>query len=189
MSISYKNTIISLTMVIVVGLIAWTTIQSYSHKGPIKTRNTSLPDAYMEDIVALTLDKEGKPKMKLITPKMVHYPENDTSLITSPQLTVYQKSPDPWFITANHAKAMQGVDLVHFWENVIIHQPAGEDHPATYIKTSSLTVYPNKKLAQTVDLITLNQPNLRVFSKGMQANMDTGNIKLLSETRGEYVPS
>ncbi|MCW5582746.1 MAG: LPS export ABC transporter periplasmic protein LptC, partial [Gammaproteobacteria bacterium] len=61
--------------------------------------------------------------------------------------------------------------------------------PATLIKTPTLSVQPNKQIAETNDLITLIQPNLVVKSTGMYADMNTGNIKLLSQARGEYVPN
>src|SRR5262245_35869959 len=130
---TYKNTIISFIMLIIVGLATWTTMLSYSPKSVTSTTTSLLPDAFMEDISALFLDKQGKPKMKIITPKMVHYAKNDTTQLSSPQLTLYRKSPNPWFITSKYAKATQGIDHVDFWENVTIHHAADEDHPATFI--------------------------------------------------------
>lgn len=187
---TYKNTIISFIMMIIVGLAAWNTMRSYSPKNSFaSTSSPLLPDAFMEDISALILDKQGKPKIKIVTPKMVHYTKNDTTHLTMPQLTLYRKSPKPWFITSHYAKATQGIDHVDFWENVNIHHAADEEHPATLIKTSTLTVYPNKQIAETGDFITLTQPNIVVKAKGMHADMNTGNIKLISHARGEYVPS
>ncbi|MBV9576025.1 MAG: LPS export ABC transporter periplasmic protein LptC, partial [Gammaproteobacteria bacterium] len=75
------------------------------------------------------------------------------------------------------------------WNNVTIHHAADVNNPATLIKTSTLTVYPNKKLAQTNAFITMIQPSLLVKAIGMQADMNTGDIKLLTQARGEYVPN
>jgi len=146
------------------------------------------PDAYMENVTAIILDKFGKVTMKIITPKMVHYSKNDTTDFTDPQLTLYHKSPNPWFIESKTAKAWHGIDNVVFKDDVTIHHPADYNNPATVIKTTTLTVHPNEKLAETTEPITMIQPNSVMKAIGMQADMDSGNIKLLSQAQGEYVP-
>ena len=187
---TYKNIILGFCVVIVAGLAAWTTLLSYNTPQAAANNITEdLPDAFMEDVTAVIMDKQGKPQMKIITPKLAHYPEKDTTQFISPQLTLYRKSPKPWFITSKFAKATEGVENINFWDNVTVHHAADENNPATLIKTSTLTVYPNKKLAETDHLITMIQPSLIVKAIGMHADMNTGDIKLLSHARGEYVPN
>ncbi|VVC76122.1 Lipopolysaccharide export system protein LptC [Aquicella siphonis] len=186
---TYKYTAISAIMIAAVGLASWKTYFSFQPQITAPARKAELPDAFMENVTALVMDKQGKPSMKIVTPKMIHYLTNDTTLLTSPELTLYRKSPQPWYITSKNAKATQGVDNVHFWNNVVIHHAADANNPATLIKTTTLTVHPNAQVAETSDMITMVQPNLIVKATGMHADMNTGNIKLLSQARGEYVPS
>lgn len=176
-------------MITVVGLTVWTTMLSLRPNAAPVINTSMYPDAIMEDVTAVVLDKQGKPSMKIVTPKMVHYNENDTTHLTSPKLTIYRQSPKPWVITAEFAKATQGTENIHFQENVIVHHPADATNPATLIKTSSLLVHPDSQIAETTALITLIQPSLTVKATGMYANMKNGDIKLLSRARGEYVPS
>lgn len=185
---TYKNTIISLIMIAVAGTAVWITL-SYKPQHAALAQINTLPDARMEDVIAVTMDKQGKPRMKIVTPKLTHYAQNDTTHFISPQLTLYRKSPQPWFITANFAKSMQGAEQVNFWDEVIIQHAADQNNPATIIKTSTLTVYPNKQTAETNDPIVMMQPNTTVKATGMFADMNTGDIKLLSQARGEYVPN
>lgn len=186
---TYKYSIISLIMTAALGLAMWTTYLSYQPQPHATTRPSSLPDAFMEQVSAVFMDKQGKPNLKVKSPKMVHFITNDTTQLIKPELTIYRKSPKPWYITANHAKATQGIDNINFWDNVTIHHAADENNPATLIKTPTLTVHPNKRTAETDDLITLIQPNLTVKATGMYADMNSGDIKLISKARGEYVPS
>jgi lipopolysaccharide export system protein LptC len=176
-------------MLIVVGLATWTTFLSYRPQNNMLANASPLPDAVMEDVIALIMDKQGKPSMKIVTPKLIHYTENDTTHLSSPALTLYRKSPIPWYVTAKYAKATQGIENVFFWENVVIHRAADENNPMTLIKTTTLLVHPNKQTAETQDNITMIQPNLMVQATGMYADMNTGDIKLLSKARGEYVPN
>lgn len=154
-----------------------------------KNDHPSLPDAFMEEVSALILDKEGNPHLKIITPKMVHYADNDTSHFDTPQVILYRNSPNPWRITANFAKASNGIDRIDCWDNVIIQHTADQSTPNTLIKTPTLTIHPDTQVAETTDSIMLIQPGIVVKSTGMLANMDSGDIKLMSEARGEYVPN
>lgn len=175
-------------MIIILGFATWTTLLSFRSQTTMPSPTALLPDAFMEDVNALIMDKQGKPNMKIVTPKLIHYAESDTTRFTMPQLTLYRKSPQPWYITSQYAKATQGTENVDFWENVVIQHAADQNNPSTVIKTTTLTVYPNKKMAETNRFITLIQPNIVVNAVGMLANMNTGEIKLLSQARGEYAP-
>lgn len=182
-----KNSLISVILIAVILLAAWTTLSYHPHRAN-STDTSSIPDSYMEDVVAIIMDKQGKMSMKIEAPKMVHFTENDTSQLTNPQLTIYRKSPQPWFITSKFAKSIAGIEKVDFWENVIIHHAADVSSPATVIKTPTLTIHPDQQRAETNDMITLIQPNIIVNATGMTANIDSGDIKLLSQARGEYAP-
>lgn len=182
-----KNTLISLSLLMALSLGVLFTFSMLSGNGTV-TPEKQLPDAIMSDVTATFLDKVGKVSMRIVTPKLVHYTEKDTTELTRPTVTLYRKSPQPWVINANYAEATDGLDNVHFWENVSIHHPASYDSPSTMIKTTTLMVHPNEQTAETDALITLFQPNITVNAIGMTADMNTGDIKLLSQARGEYVP-
>ena len=185
----YKNIIISLGLIIAVGVAAWTTLLSLRPQPTATVQTASLPDAFMEDVSAVIMDKLGRPSMRIVTPKLVHYVENDRTDFVSPTLTIYRKSPNPWLITAKFGKATEGIENVNFWEDVVVHHAADPANPATVIKTATLTVHPNKQTADTTDLITLIQPSIVVKATGMHADMNTGDIKLLSQAKGEYEPT
>lgn len=184
----YKNTMISAVTIMTVLFAVWITL-AYQAKTPAPIQNTREPDTEMENVISIILDKQGKPKLKIVTAKLIHYAESNTTHLTSPYIVMYRQSPKPWHITSHYAKAIGGIDQVDFWGNVVIRHVIASNQPETIIKTSTLTVYPNKQIAQTNDPITLAQPNTLIKAVGMFADMNSGNIKLLSETRGEYVPS
>lgn len=183
----YRNTIITGIITLAVAGAALMTLSPQNNIGT-KRKETTTPDAYMENVVAVIHDKFGKVTMRIVTPKMTHFAQGDTTEFIDPQLTIYHKSPNPWYIASKIARAWHGIDNVIFTDNVTIHHPADYHNPATMIKTTSLTVHPNEKTAETVEPITMIQPNSIMKAIGMQADMDSGNIKLLSQAQGEYVP-
>src|SRR3990167_5867796 len=130
-----KNALIGLFMLTIAGLAAWSTL-SLRPQAPSHPVSAALPDAFMENITALILDKQGKPSMKIVAPKMIHYAENDSASLTQPNLTLYRKSsPEPWHVTANYAQTSQGIDHVDFWHNVRIRS---EEHTSELQSQSNL---------------------------------------------------
>jgi lipopolysaccharide export system protein LptC len=184
-----KNTLTSFLLIAAIGLSSWSILIGKKSDAMKPTNSSKEPDAYMENVIATIFNKEGMPSMKIETPKMVHYADNDTTHISKPYITVYRESPEPWHINSDFAKATQGIEEILFWSNVVIHHEKDIDNPTTTMTTTSLTVFPNKQLAKTNEAITVTQPDSTLHAIGMFANMNDGTVKLLSKARGEYVPS
>lgn len=186
---TYKNALISIVISLIVGMAAFTTLSYHPQNNTAEEDEAQLPDAFMEDVHAIVMDKQGKPSMKIVTPKLVHYAEDDSTQFITPQLTLFRKSPQPWYITSKSGRATDGIDNIDFWDNVVIQHAADISSPATLIKTITLTVHPNKQTAETTAAIQLIQPNTVITATGMYADMNSGDIRLLSQARGEYVPN
>ncbi len=186
--LTLKNGLISFLSIAALSLSGWSIFVSNLSTSTTKN-NPNQPDAFMENVVATTLNKQGSPTIKLITPKMVHYAANDATDISTPRVTVYRNSPNPWYINSDYAKATAGINQIIFWSNVVIHHVADVANPTTTMLTTSLTVFPKTRLAKTSEPVTITQPDTIVHAIGMLANLDAGTVKLLSKAQGEYVPS
>ena len=166
-------------------LSGWSAFIIY-HKESALPDTLGRPDAYMEDVVATVIDKQGHPTLKMVASKMTHYLHNDATEITKPLLTLYRKSPKPWQLTALHAKSQQGLSQIVLWEDVVIHHPGDGQNEKTTLLTPTLTVFPDKQLATTTDPVVIIQPNTEIHAIGMNADLASGSVKLLSQARGEY---
>lgn len=186
--LSLKNAIISFLMILTLGLSLWSVLGS-TRTETTSTQSTHRPDAFMENVVATIINKEGNPSLKVEAPKMVHYADNDTTDIETPHITLYRESPEPWSIDSHYAKATQGLDKIFFWENVVIHHVNDTVNPTTTMTTATLTVFPNKQIAQTNDSVTVTQPSTTIHGLGMLANLNEGTVQLLSKAQGEYTPN
>ena len=184
----FRNLIISLLLLIAAGLSAWSILISKQTTLLVIKNPTEHPDAIMENVIATIINKEGKPSLKIETPKMIHYAKNDTTDITTPHVTVYRQSPKPWTIDSQYAQATHGIVQINFWNHVVIHHPDDKLNPTTTMQMASLTVFPDKQIAQTDQAVVLTQPDTTIHAIGMLANLDNGTIKLISQTRTEYVP-
>jgi lipopolysaccharide export system protein LptC len=187
-SITVKNTTISLLLLAAILLSSWSILTSSSMPINPTTENPNEADAFMQDVVTTALNKEGKPAFQLATPKMTHYPAGDTTHIVTPHVTFYKQSSKPWYIDADYANATHGTHEVVFSNHVNIHHPADEDHPNTKMQTDTLTIFPDQQVASTNDPVIFMQPDTTIHAIGMLANLTAGTIKLLSKAKGEYAP-
>lgn len=187
--ISLRNILISTLLILSVGLSTWSILVSNRAPTVIHKTNENLPDAFMEDIVALILNKQGTPVLKVVAPKMTHYSNDDATEIQNPIVTIYRNSPNPWKVHSDFAKTIKGISEILFWSHVVIHHLEDQANPTTTMQTTSLTVYPDKQTAQTDQPITIQQPDSTVQAVGMTADINDGTIKLLSKAKGEYVPT
>ncbi len=156
-----------------------------------QTEQTSIthPDGYMINAVYQDYNDEGRLHALLKTPKMTHYPDNDTTQFLSPDVIMYTSQQIPWHITSEHGQSKQGADKVLLWGNVVIHQPNRPGSPETTIKTTQITVYPNEQYAQTKKAVSIKRPGSITNAIGLNANFKTGIFKLLSNSRGHYAPN
>ncbi|HVE43925.1 MAG TPA: LPS export ABC transporter periplasmic protein LptC [Gammaproteobacteria bacterium] len=186
---THKHTFITFISVLFFGAVTWLTFAFYQPQTLSFRKDDNIPDAIMEDVTAVVLDKQGKPKIKIMTPKMVHFKASDRATFITPELIIFRNSPNPWRITSKYAEATQGASLLTFWDSVTIHHAGDLSTPTTLIQTQSLIVHVDPKTAETADPITLNQPHMTIKATGMFADMNTGSVKLLTQARGEYVPT
>lgn len=186
--LTIKNFIFSALLLLAIALSGWS-IFIAKKALPSTANQTHQPDAFMENVVTTVMNKEGKPALKVAAPKMVHYAENDMTDITTPHVTVFRQSPQPWYIDSDFGKALNGTEEINFSSHVVIHHPNDSENPLTIMKTATLTVFPDKQTAQTDAAITITQPDATIYAIGMLANLTNGTVQLLSQARGEYVPT
>lgn len=184
-----RTTTISFLLIAALIFSSWSILISTRKPQLFFSPDKSQPDGFMENVVATILNKEGHPSLKVVTPQMVHYYNNDMTLIMKPNVTVYRDTPQPWFVHANFARATGGTDRIFFWDDVLIDHPADTSNPVTTMTTTSLTVFPNQQLAETDQPVVIKQPDTIVHAIGMLANLNDGTVRLLSQAQGEYVPS
>ncbi len=186
--LTIRNSLISVLLLLAIGLSTWSIFIANHSKQRAINDESNPPDAIMDNVVALILNKQGLPSLKVVTPQMVHHMDNDTTDIITPHVTIYRRSPNPWYINSDKAIASQGITQIIFSGNVVIHHLADTENPTTTMQTVALTVFPDKQTAETNQAVTIEQPDTVVHAIGMLANMNNGTVKLLSQAKGEYAP-
>jgi LPS export ABC transporter protein LptC len=125
----------------------------------------------------------------MFTPYLLHFPKNNTSIITTPHIVIYSpKEPlkKPWHITANEGRTTEGTNHITLEKNVLIHQPTGPQNSELSIKTEQLFIESKSNIAESPKLVTFTEPGITVTSLGMRAFLKEKRVLLLAQAKGVY---
>lgn len=176
-----------LVILLIAIVISWLSIDAiFKNKQTVKTISQESPNSIIYDAHYIHTNNQGIITEELSAPKVIHYAKNDTSQFNQPVLTLFGKKA-PWVVTANTGLSYQGSGKIILKDNVKISQQNPDG--ATVLTTSEATIWPKKKFASTAAPVRIVQANNSIEGQGMTVDMQTGEIHLLSNARGEYAPT
>ena len=147
------------------------------------------PDFIVEKLTGVLLGESGVPSYSLTAAKMVHYPDDDTTLLTSPKFVSYGTPKAPVTVTAREGVVSAKGDHVYFQDDVRVTRAAYEDTSELVMRTSFLHVIPDRHIARTDRSVIVSDDANTVTAEGFEMNSETRVIKLLSNVRGAFEPS
>lgn len=147
------------------------------------------PDFIVHGISARALDQSGNASHVLTADKMVHYPEDDSTLLTQPKFVTYTEAEAPVTITANQGVISSKGDHVYFQDNVRVARAAYGDQSEVIMHTSFLHVIPDDHFAKTDRHVTIIDGATVVTADGLELSTQSRELKLLSNVRSTYDPA
>jgi lipopolysaccharide export system protein LptC len=160
---------------------------SYSETGspPDFNRQTSLTkhsDYFLINTETIQFDSQGLLDTIASSENVQHNPKNDIAELLNPSVQLYRDGALAWTLKA------QAGEIHNKGSKVILNRRVTvvSSDQQTRLKTPQLTVFPQKKLAKTKQPVTLLNPNGFTRSIGLDANLQTREIKLLKQVRSQY---
>jgi len=145
------------------------------------------PDFYLEHFTATTMGLDGKPDKSLSAERMIHYPADDSTELTQPRMTVFDKDRPPWRIQSETGWVSGDREIILLNGEVKIDRSAAEEVRPLHLTTRNLRVQPEQNYAETDEYVYAESDNSWVESTGMQAWFKKPmRIKLLAKVRGRY---
>ena len=141
------------------------------------------PDYWVERFEVRRFDLDGKLQHTLVADKLLHYPDDDTTIVTAPQITYHQKAPSE--VSARMAyvgRDGKEVDLVD--EVRIIRHSAAGDSPPTVVETRTLKVFPDEERGSTRDPVSITQGKSVMHGKGLEIDNRSGITVLRGRVTG-----
>jgi lipopolysaccharide export system protein LptC len=163
-----------------------TTVEAPSQKVAPEARHN--PDYFLENFKATVYQPDGSPAYHLIAHYLNHYPDDDTMALQKLKIDYLDPQHDTWITTADRGTAYENIEVMHLNGNVRIHRYTQNPAQTITVKTESLRVDLPHKRASTAAMVKIIGKNSTIVAKGMDVDMATGHLSLLSDARGHYVP-
>ena len=145
------------------------------------------PDLVMEDFRITGTDRAGDISYRLEGPRMVHYVEDDRTVIEAPRGQVLASDGAVWLIRGEKATVGPGGREAWFTGQVDIERPARSGHPPLRIRTRDLRLQLDRRLARTDAPARIELGRVDwIEGVGMRADFGHRRLDLLSRVRGEY---
>ncbi len=131
------------------------------------------PDYWVERFELRRFDPGGKLQHTVVADKLLHYPDDDTTIVTAPHIT-YHRLP-PTEISARMAymnRDGREVDLVD--EVRVIRQGTLKNLPPTVLETRTMKVFPDEERGSTADPVVMTQGKSVVNGSGLEIDNRSG---------------
>ena len=141
------------------------------------------PDYWVERCEVRRFDIEGKLQHTLVAEKLLHYPDDDTTVVTAPHITYHRQPPSE--VSARMAyvgRDGKEIDLVDD-VRVIRHGALGES-PPTLLETRTLKVFPDEERGSTDDAVVISQDKSVIHGTGLDIDNRSGITVLRSRVTG-----
>jgi lipopolysaccharide export system protein LptC len=172
---------------LLVGLTMWlnTLVQPAGSRADGTLRHD--PDLIVENFKARKLGEDGKVLYTLDARKMVHYPDDDSSLLETLNLDAYKPRQPRVNITAEKGRLEKGGDSVYLEGNVVVKRDAAERVEPLTILTDRLLVLPDEGIARTTSEVVMQSPSSRTTAAGLELNNTERTLKM-DRVRSTYKP-
>jgi lipopolysaccharide export system protein LptC len=141
------------------------------------------PDYWVERFEVRRFDIEGKLQHTVVAAKLLHYPDDDTTVVTTPHITYHQEPPTEIFARMGYiGRDGKEVDLVD--EVRVVRHSAAGDAPATQLETRTLKIFPDAEKGHTNDPVLITQGKSIMKGSGLDIDNRSGITVLRGRVTG-----
>jgi lipopolysaccharide export system protein LptC len=133
-----------------------------------------------------TLNNDGQPRFTLLTEKMWHYPDDDTTHMQSPSLTSYFKDQPPTTVDALSGTLSSKGEEIQLNEDVRIFRPGTSPSQAQHFNTEFLRVLPDSGWAETSFPVLMFDRYNTINAVGMELDNGARTVRFLKQVRAVH---
>lgn len=154
--------------------------------GPDEKRR---PDYVVTDIRSQETDAAGRILRRISAPVVRHYDKPlDEAEMDMPVITLYDKGQEAWQVTAQRGTSLTQNNEVRLDGNV--HAERRDPNAvAVTLDTETLHVFPKEERLSSPAVVIIKSPQGRLSSRGIEANMKSGELLLNENVTGSYAPA
>ena len=159
--------------------------QQEALSGPDEKRR---PDYVVTKIRSRETDAEGRLLRRIDAPVLRHYDKpQDEAEMDMPVITLYDKGQEAWQITAQRGTSLMQNTEVRL-DGRVHAERRDPSVMAVTLDTDVLHVFPKEERLSSTAVVTINSPQGRLSSKGIEADIKSGVLLLNENVTGHYAP-
>ncbi len=167
-------------MLLLVGLTFWLQQAVMTKESRSDTLLRHDPDFIVDNFTVRRFSPAGDLQHTLVASRMVHYPDDDTSVASEPRVT-FLKGPRPTRLTAKQALIAADAREVELIGSVRGVREATASDPEIVFTSDRLTIFPDDELARTATAVTVTQGASVIRGVGLEADNKTQTYQLDSQ--------
>jgi len=140
------------------------------------------PDFIVDTFTVRRFNAEGALQHTLAATRMLHYPDDDTTMVVAPRVTFHSTPPSQ--LTAEQALVSKDAQSVRLERNVRLSRSAEAGGLGTEVTTTRLDIVPDLETASTDTPVTITQGRSVVTGSGLTADNKIQQTTLFGPVRG-----
>ncbi len=177
-----------LVLAILLAVVTFWINLTVEQQGPkIDGSNRHDPDYTMSNFVTTQTDTTGKLRYVLAAAEMLHYPDDDSTVLQRPRYTQFTINKPYTQIEALRGYVSSNGEEIELVDNVKVVRQAFEGKGEMQVLTEKLVILPNQELAKTDSAVLIKQaPKTVIRAKGMVFDKKNQTLKLFNRVKAHY---
>lgn len=147
------------------------------------------PDAIIENFSATKLNRQGMPSFIMAAKKMLHYPDDDSTTLEEPRITMLSTEHPAIHAIARSGTISSKGDEIFLQDDIRVIRDASARQDELTLQTEYLHIIPDQNITSTDRAVTVADAHNTIRAVGLELNSQTRVLKLLSQVRSEHVPA
>jgi len=144
------------------------------------------PDYLIVNFTTTSYNREGAAESMLSAARMVHFPDDDTTELTSPHVVQTKPDEPKMTVRADRGKLSRDGEDIYLYDNVVLEREAGAGQTAATLTTEYLQVVRDRSLVRTDREVKIVEETRALSGRGMEYNNDTRHFTLNADVRGRF---
>ncbi len=150
-------------------------------------RDGHLPDALVDGVSAQAYDVQGRPHFLLAAKQLTHYPDDDSSQLSQPDLTLLTPAGADIRLTGQSGVMSQRGELVEMTGNVQVTRAALATQSELVVRSDYLKFLPQLDRVSTNRLVTLTDAESTISARGFELDNRAQTLQFLSHVKAVHV--
>ena len=146
------------------------------------------PESIVDKFVARKMSPTGEVQYVLKADRMMHYPDDDSSLMENVHFTAIEPGKPELTIRAPKGQLLEGSNEIKMEGGVVMQSKAATKYPPMQLTTPTLMVYPKQNLARSTVGVLFTTPTVKVNAATFELNSQSRLINM-TRVKGSMSPA